>query len=229
MKNSLEKVEASGSFEGYNFYLSNLATLPSMKGSLVSEISKGSHLLDPDNHLNQKERILHVLSANLHQGTTEISLDDGWEEVDVGNHYDKVYALVSPKKSKARTPANFHKQYLEMGQWPEMKFEDQVGLRDKYSKLKNKLRRTQIEQIRYSNPPPCKKCTVYQQKNIATKEALSEALMMSNSLLREVKRLEDEIASEEIRNRNYEENRASYRKYHSRKTVSFVGTNPFSY
>lgn len=229
MKHSCEKVEVSESFEGYNFYLSNLATLPSMKGSLISEVSKGNSLLDAENHLNQKERIIQVLSANLHQGTTEISLDDGWEDVDVGNAYDKVYALVSPKKSKARTPANFHKQYLENGQWPEMKFEDQIKLRDRYSKLKNKLRRTQIEQIRYSDPPQCKKCNMYRQKNRATKEALSEALMMSNSLLREVKRLEDEIASEEIRNRNYEENRASYGKYHHRKTVSFVIPNAFSY
>jgi len=229
MKNSRAKVEASESFEGYNLYLANLATLPSLKGSLVSEMSKGSNVLDPENHLNQKERILAVLSADLHQGTSEISLDDAWEEVDVGNHYDRVFALVSPKKSKARAPANFHKEYLEMGQWPDMKFEDQVRLRDKYSKLKNKLARTQIEQMRYSNPPPCKKCTVHQQKNMATKEALSEALMMSNSLLREVKRLEDEIASDEIRNRNYEENRASCKKYHSRKTVSFITRNPFSH
>ena len=222
MKNTLEKLKKTVSFDEYNLHISDLTTSPSMKGSLVSNLSKRCNLLESEGHLNQKDRIIHVLSANLRRGKTEITLEDGWEELDLGHNYEKINYFISPRPSKARNPGNFQKKYLELGQWPEMNYQDQQKLKTKCKKLKSKLKESLTEPKPCSNPSECNKCLTNRTKEAVTKLALSEALQLSNILLKEVLRLQEDLNCEKYLKKFCSEHQRTHTVEHNRRTVSFV-------
>jgi hypothetical protein len=102
-----------------------------------------------------------------------------------------------------KSVANFQKNYLELGQWPEVPVPVFQAFKNKYRGMKEKLKdckcekeKVEEELRRYkSGEIPCKSCSELREKNSKTKIALEQAVQLSHMLLRELKRLESRDSS----------------------------------
>lgn len=97
-----------------------------------------------------------------------------------------------------RNVADFQKNYLELGQWPEVPVPKFQAFKVKYRNMKQKLGECKIKKEKaearlkkFENGEiQCKNCEVLKGKNAKTKLALEQAVQLSNLLLKEVKRME---------------------------------------
>ena len=102
-----------------------------------------------------------------------------------------------------KSVANFQKNYLELGQWPEVPVPVFQNFKTKYRGMKVKLQackgekeKMENELRKYQNGEiPCKGCSELREKNSKTKIALEQAVQLSNMLLKELKRLESRDSS----------------------------------
>lgn len=100
--------------------------------------------------------------------------------------------------------ANFQKNYLELGQWPEVPVPVFQAFKCKYRGMKQKLRESRAEKDRVKSQLEkyekgeefCGNCELLKEKNNKTREALEQAVQLSNMLLRELRMMESVDNSE---------------------------------
>jgi hypothetical protein len=96
--------------------------------------------------------------------------------------------------------ADFQKNYLEMGQWPEVPVPKYQAFKAKYRDMKQKLQDCKVQRDtaetllqKYENGEiECKNCENLKSKNAKTKLALEQAVQLSSLLLKEVRRMESD-------------------------------------
>lgn len=133
--------------------------------------------------LNTKTNSISELKSD--ENSTELCDEDVDEEID------------------RKSVANFQKNYLELGQWPEVPVPVFQAFKNKYRGMKQKLKtckgekeKMESELRKYQNGEiPCKGCSELREKNSKTKIALEQAVQLSNMLLKELKRLESRDSS----------------------------------
>ncbi|OMJ74076.1 hypothetical protein SteCoe_27096 [Stentor coeruleus] len=97
-----------------------------------------------------------------------------------------------------KSVANFQKNYLEMGQWPEVPAHKFQAFKAKYRNMKQKLQICKIEKEKAETVVKkyeagdiyCKNCDDLKEKNSKTKAALEQAVQLSNMLLKELRRID---------------------------------------
>jgi hypothetical protein len=171
-----EAENLNGSYVGEhtNEKIMDLATANSLKSSLVSAL-KSSY---PQPRLHKSSSISVIRSEDC---STELNDDDMDEDCE------------------RRTVANFQKNYLELGQWPEVPVPKFQAFKAKYRNMKMKLQECRNERDKAravvkkyeGGRIQCRNCEVLKEKNLKTKMALEQAVQLSNLLLREVKRMEE--------------------------------------
>jgi len=196
----MESLDLNSSFDIGNAHYMNLPTAPSLRTSILSSTVRSSlHSTESTEKFGEKEKILTILSANLNKNRDEISIDGSEKTEKFNEDYVRVLSNQKlPTCKKARYVGNFHKQYLELGLWPEKDSNDLTKMRQKYRKLRSRLSDSNLENMRLKAIQPrttqCKECEANRLKQTATKQALTEAIELSNVLLHRVKRLDDELA-----------------------------------
>jgi len=107
----------------------------------------------------------------------------------------------SPRKLNHRKVGDFHSQYLELGQWPQLSFNQQVKLRRKYRTLREEVERTKQEKQtlkeKLKQRSECDNCQVLKEKERNTRQALNEAVELSNALLKKVYELDKRMQTNE--------------------------------
>ena len=94
--------------------------------------------------------------------------------------------------------ADFQKNYLELGQWPEIPVQKYNAFKIKYRNMKQKLKECKMEKNKAEAKLrklenweiQCKSCDSLRMNNNKTKLALEQAVQLSNILLQEVRRME---------------------------------------
>ncbi|CAG9322337.1 unnamed protein product [Blepharisma stoltei] len=191
-KTLTDPINQSISFEevdGRFFYLN---TAPSLKASLVSQFK--TSLFD------NKEEQSPLLFSNK-------TLAQDMESSSVGNSIDDGSLL--PASSRLRNVGDFHKNYLDLGQWPDGS-RIQNDLKRKYQTLKKECAKSELTRMQLEEELDaykkgkieCKNCEKLKEKNKKTKKALEEAVQLSSMLLSEVHRLDNELNREEASQRS---------------------------
>lgn len=94
---------------------------------------------------------------------------------------------------------NFQQVYIKKSLWPQLSYADQCQLKQEYSDLQDKYAAKVQEnttlriQLTSSRSRSCENCQKEREKRQATEVALSQAVELSNVLLREVRRLDGEV------------------------------------
>ena len=153
--------------------LTDLTTSTSLKSSLASMFR--SSLTNP--------KFAKGLSISVHK-SEELSI----EIVD-----DKIDEFSEPKKV-----ANFQKNYLDLGQWPEVQAKVFQKFKVKYWKMKADLNQCRVEKrkiteevMKYKKTElPCRSCEVLKAQGKKTKVQLEEAMKLSNLMLRQLKEMD---------------------------------------
>lgn len=169
----METLNGSCSCEITEDKLIDLTTVPSLKSSLASLFRSSL----PKPKLFKTSSISIIKSEEYSTEYNEDDLDE------CCNH---------------KSVANFQKNYLEMGQWPEVPAPMFQVFKAKYRAMKQKLKNCKQEKEKAeklvkkykSGVIPCKNCDKLKEKHSKTKIALQEAVQLSNLLLKEVKRME---------------------------------------
>ena len=107
------------------------------------------------------------------------------------------------EECERKSVANFQKNYLVMGQWPEVPVPVFQAFKSKYRGMKQKLKdcknekeKIEVQLKRYQNGEvPCRNCNELMEKNTKTKAALEQAVQLSNMLLKELRRMESRDSS----------------------------------
>lgn len=116
------------------------------------------------------------------------------EELSINTDYEDIDEDCSKK-----TIGNFHKNYLKLGQWPEIQTPVYQRFKQKYKNLKQKLIKTKEEKEKLEgslrrfvilNNKSCKNCEVLKGKHEKTKSALEEAMELSKLLMLKIKNAE---------------------------------------
>jgi hypothetical protein len=97
--------------------------------------------------------------------------------------------------SEPKVIKNFQKNYLELGQWPEVQAQVFQKFKGKYRKMKKTLEDCKKESKNLSLQVekhkkglyPCVSCKNINEESIKTKSALEEAVKLSSKLLKELK------------------------------------------
>lgn len=206
----MESLDLNSSFDIGDAHYMNLPTAHSLKASILSSTVRSlAQSTECTEKFCEKDKILTILSANLNKNRDEISIEGNEKTVNYGEEYTRVFSnQKKPDCKKARYVGNFHKQYLELGLWPEKNYTDINKMRQKYKTLRNRLSDSNLENLKLRSVKPkntkCQECQIYKTKQTATKKALVEAIELSNVLLHEVKRLDGElIITHELRNSEY--------------------------
>lgn len=108
------------------------------------------------------------------------------------------------EECEKKSVANFQKNYLVMGQWPEVPVPVFQAFKGKYRVMKQKLKdcknereKMEVQLKRYQNGEvPCRNCNELKEKNTKTKAALEQAVQLSNILLKELRKMESRYNSE---------------------------------
>ena len=157
----LDTLNASYSFEASDRLLANLTTSPSLKGSVASQ-SRSSAFEFKD------EKLLNIVSANLYKNVPPAKPTAS----------NQLPYIDEESKGLLRTP-----------------FQTTVHLRNKYSEVKKKYIHSEATKQRLEQDlsqlmaEPCKNCELLEAESTNTKQALEEAVQLSNLLLKEVHRL----------------------------------------
>ena len=91
-----------------------------------------------------------------------------------------------------RSIGNFHDYYLELGQWPELSPEKQAEVASKYTLVKQEYTKNlgaiqELEgQIQQLKTEPCSNCERLEASTRSSKQALEEAIQLSNILLSQI-------------------------------------------
>lgn len=174
-----ETLNKSLSYEMTGDKFLDLPTITSLKSSVASNFRGSVGKLKP----NQKTNSL--ADVKIEEYSTEINEDD----INECCEYKRI--------------ANFQRNYLEMGQWPEISASKFSTFKAKYRNLKQKFQncKSQKEEAetlvkKYEKGEvPCKNCESLKNKNSKTKLALEQSIQLSNLLLKEIKRMEDNSLS----------------------------------
>ena len=175
----MQTINLNSSFELSKEKLNDSSTLSSFKSSLTSLF----HSSFPKRTLTKNSEISEIQSE---EHSTELCEEDMDEECQKG------------------VVTNFQKNYLELGQWPEVPVPVFQAFKCKYRGMKQKLRECRAEKDRVASQlekyekgeVACGGCEVLKEKNSKTKEALEQAVQLSNMLLRELRMMESPSHSE---------------------------------
>ena len=167
----IHKANSNSSYEAYKDKSNDFSTIGSFKASITSFLQ-----INPNKRPAAKINNIYGLKSEDH--STEIFDDDIDEDCD------------------KKTVANFQKNYLELGQWPEVPIQVFQEFKNKYKIMKEKLNdcRSQKEKVqnelrKYKNGEvQCKDCVILKEKNNKTKIALEEAVSLSHLLLKQLKK-----------------------------------------
>lgn len=123
----------------------------------------------------------------------ELSLEYDYEDTD--------------EECNKNTIGNFQKNYLEFGQWPEIRHSLMQRFKAKFWNLRRKVNKNKEEKvvlqgklrkIRCRREVGCGNCKVLKDKCNKTKKALEEAVELSSILLREVRNMEKKREMSEV-------------------------------
>lgn len=187
----METLNGSCSVEITGDKLIDLTTVTSLKSSLTSMFR--SSLPKPKLSKASSVSIIRIerdaLKSNIYKKSSmgfseEFSTELNEDDID--------------EYCERKSVANFQKNYLEMGQWPEVPVPKFQAFKAKYRNMKQKLKDCKADKEKAqalvkkyeAGEIPCNNCEVLKEKNSKTKIALEEAVQLSNLLLRELKRME---------------------------------------
>lgn len=175
----MQTLNGNSSFEGTKDKLNDTSTISSFKSSLTSLF----HSSFPKRGLTKTSNISEIQSE---EHSTELCEEDLDEECE------------------KKIVANFQKNYLELGQWPEVPVPVFQAFKNKYRGMKQKLKESKEEKAKVKSQLekyekgeiPCRNCDLLREKNNKTKIALEQAVQLSNMLLGELRRMEIENCEE---------------------------------
>ena len=161
---------SNSSYEACKDKSNDFSTVSSFKSSITSFLQT-----NPIRRQSNKFNSLNEFKSEDH--STEVYDDDVDEDCD------------------KKTVANFQKNYLDLGQWPEVPVQVFQEFKNKYKSMKEKLNdcrnqkcKVENELKKYKNGEvPCRSCEILKEKNNKTKVALEQAVSLSHMLLRQLK------------------------------------------
>jgi hypothetical protein len=119
------------------------------------------------------------------------------------DHSTELYDDDVDEDCDRKSVANFQKNYLELGQWPEVPVQVFQTFKNKYRGMKQKLKECKLQKEKtekelkmfQNGEVPCRNCNDLKEKNSKTKAALEQAVSLSNLLLKELRKYESSNSS----------------------------------
>lgn len=187
----IETLSGSCSVEKTGYKLLDLASISSLKSSLASFF--GSSLPKP--------KLCKTNSVTITKRQNDAFTIDSYNKPNSGCSEEYSTELNEEEMDEyceRKSVANFQKNYLEMGQWPEVPAHKFQAFKAKYRNMKEKLQNCKIEKEKAeavakkyeAGEISCKNCDNLKEKNSKTKAALEQAVQLSNILLKELRRID---------------------------------------